>query len=130
MEIREDLRYTKTHEWVRREGDEIVVGITDWAQEQLTDIVFVELPSVGTEIQAGEPFGSVEAVKAVTDIFAPASGEITAVNDALGDDPAAVNRSAYGDGWMVRAKIKKPGELDALLSGAQYAAWVAEGGGH
>lgn len=129
MEIRQDLRYTKNHEWARRENGEALIGISDWAQEQLTDIVYVELPAVGTEIVAGEPFGSVEAVKAVSDIYAPVSGEIIAVNDALADDPAIVNRSAQDQGWMVRVRMKNPAELDGLLSAADYAALVAEQGG-
>jgi glycine cleavage system H protein len=129
MEVRDDLRYTREHEWVRREGGEFVVGITDYAQEQLSDIVFVELPAVGTPLAAGAVFGSVEAVKAVADLFAPMGGEVTAVNEALGDDPARVNRSAYDEGWMVRARIANPSEWDGLLTAEQYRALLQELGG-
>lgn len=129
MEVRDDLRYTREHEWVRREGAEFVVGITDYAQEQLSDIVFVELPGVGTSLAAGDAFGSVEAVKAVADLFAPMSGEVTAVNDALGNDPAVVNRSAYDEGWMVRARIANASEWDGLLTAAQYRGLLQELGG-
>jgi len=129
MEVRDDLRYTRDHEWVRREGAEFVVGITDYAQEQLSDIVFVDLPGVGTPLAAGAAFGSVEAVKAVADLFAPLSGEVTAVNDALGSDPAVVNRSAYDQGWMVRARIADPSEWDGLLTAVQYRGLLQELGG-
>jgi len=124
MEIREGLRYTKEHEWVRSEGEEIVIGITDYAQEQLSDIVYVELPAVGDDLTQGEPFGSVEAVKAVADLYAPVGGAVTAINEALADDPAAVNRSAFEDGWMIRAKIADAGELGQLLDAAGYKAFV------
>jgi glycine cleavage system H protein len=130
MEVRDDLRYTREHEWVRREGGEMVVGVTDYAQEQLSDIVYVELPSVGTPLAAAQPFGSVEAVKAVADLYAPMAGEVTAVNDALAADPALVNRAPYGDGWMVRAHISAPQEWDALLTAEQYRRLVGELGGH
>jgi glycine cleavage system H protein len=130
MEVRDDLRYTAEHEWVRREGDEVVVGVTDYAQEQLSDIVYVELPAVGTPLAHAEPFGSVEAVKAVADLFAPMSGEVTAINEALAADPALVNRAPYGDGWMVRAHISAPQEWDALLTAEQYRRLVGELGGH
>ncbi|MBD3237501.1 MAG: glycine cleavage system protein GcvH [Candidatus Eisenbacteria bacterium] len=126
MEIREGLRYTKDHEWLRQEGDEVVIGITDYAQEQLSDIVFVELPEPGATLQAGDAFGSVEAVKAVADLYAPISGEVTAVNDAVADDPAIVNRSPYEDGWMVRAQAADAGEVESLLSAADYRALLEE----
>jgi glycine cleavage system H protein len=130
MEVRDELRYTREHEWVRREGGEIVVGVTDYAQEQLSDIVYVELPPVGAPLAPAQPFGSVEAVKAVADLFAPMSGEVTAVNEALAADPALVNRSPYGDGWMVRARVAAPQEWDGLLTADQYRRLVGELGGH
>lgn len=129
MKILQGLRYTKEHEWCRREGDEAVMGVTDYAQEQLSDIVFVELPAVGARVTAGEPCGSVEAVKAVADLYAPVSGEVTAVNAALADDPSVVNRSAYEDGWMVRVALADARELDALLSPADYAQLIRDLGG-
>ena len=130
MRIPEDLRYTRDHEWVRREGGEFVAGITDYAQQQLSDIVYVELPAQGTAVKQAEPFGSVEAVKAVADLFAPMSGEVTAVNDALAADPALVNRSPYGEGWMVRARISAPQEWDGLLTAEQYRRLLKDVGGH
>jgi glycine cleavage system H protein len=126
MEIREGLRYTKDHEWVRVEGGEAVVGITDYAQEQLSDIVYVELPAAGDALTRAEPCGSVEAVKAVADLYSPVSGKVVAVNTALADDPAAVNRSAYDEGWMLRASLADPAELDALLSADDYGKLVSE----
>jgi glycine cleavage system H protein len=129
MEIRPELRYTKDHEWVRREGDDVIMGISDYAQEQLTDIVYVELPEVGAALTVGEPFGSVEAVKAVADMYAPVDGEVVAVNEGLADDPMLVNRSAYDDGWMVRVKLSDAAQLDALLSAEEYQALVRELGG-
>jgi len=126
MEIRQGLRYTKDHEWVRVEGAEAVVGITDYAQEQLSDIVYVELPAVGETLTRGEPCGSVEAVKAVADLYSPITGKVVAVNAALADDPAAVNRSTYDEGWMLRATLAEPAELDALLSADDYRKLVSE----
>ena len=129
MDVRDGLRYTREHEWVRREGGEIVIGVTDYAQEQLSDIVFVELPQVGARLQRAEPFGSVEAVKAVADLYAPMSGEVTAVNHALADDPGGVNRAPYDEGWMVRARFSDAAEWDRLLDAAQYRQLLAELGG-
>lgn len=126
MEVRDGLRYTKDHEWLRLEGGEAVIGITDYAQEQLSDIVYVELPAAGDALRQGESFGSVEAVKAVADLYAPVSGEVLAVNDALGDDPGQVNRDAYGQGWMLRAKLADPAEVERLLSAADYRKLLAE----
>jgi glycine cleavage system H protein len=131
MNIPKDCRYTKEHEWVRVEGDVVVVGITDFAQSSLGDIVFVELPKVGQKLTASQPFGSVEAVKAVSDLFSPMGGEVVAVNTAIGDDPTVVNQAPHGDGWMIKAKAANPAELDALLSPADYEALVAGlAGGH
>ncbi|MBM3316226.1 MAG: glycine cleavage system protein GcvH [Candidatus Eisenbacteria bacterium] len=126
MEVRDGLRYSRDHEWVRVEGGEAVIGITDYAQEQLSDIVYVELPAAGGALRQGEPFGSVEAVKAVADLYAPLSGEVRAVNEALADDPALVNRSAFDDGWMVRLAVGDAGELDRLLSPADYRKLLSE----
>ncbi len=129
MEFPERLRYTKEHEWVRVEGDEVVFGITDFAQDQLGDIVYIELPEPGASLQRMDAFGSVEAVKTVTDLYAPVSCEVVAVNEALTDDPARVNNSPYGDGWMVRAKLGDAAQLDELLSAEAYQKLVAELGG-
>ncbi len=129
MEFPDGLRYTKDHEWVRAEGDEVVFGVTDYAQDQLGDIVYVELPEVGAEITQGEAFGSVEAVKAVADMYSPVTGEVVAVNDTVNDDPAVINSSPYEEGWMVRAKLSDAGQLDDLLSAADYAQLVEELGG-
>ncbi|MFH1143906.1 MAG: glycine cleavage system protein GcvH [Candidatus Eisenbacteria bacterium] len=129
MRVLDDLRYTKDHEWVRRAGEEFVAGITDYAQQQLSDIVYVELPAVGMRLTQAEPFGSVEAVKAVADLFAPASGEVVAVNESLMNDPAAVNRSPYEEGWMIRVKASDPKQFDGLLTAEKYRALLAELGG-
>jgi glycine cleavage system H protein len=124
-----DVRYTKEHEWARREGDRARVGITAYAQEQLGDVVFVELPKVGTRVSAMKTFGVVESVKAVSDLYAPLSGEVVAVNDALSKQPEVVNRDPYGDGWMVVIALADPAEYDALLSAEAYERLIA-GGGH
>jgi glycine cleavage system H protein len=124
MEIPEGLRYTKEHEWVRVEGGEAVMGITDYAQGELGDIVFVDLPAAGRSLRQMEPFGTIEAVKAVSDLFSPITGEVVAVNESLRDDPGAVNKTPYTDGWMVRAKIANASELEALMSAAQYRAFL------
>jgi glycine cleavage system H protein len=122
-----DLRYTKDHEWVRVDGDEAVVGITDYATNQLGDIVFVELPDVGRTLSQFATFGVVESVKAVSDLFAPVSGEVTSGNDALATAPELVNSDPYGDGWMIRLKLGNPTEVDELLDAAAYDALIAEG---
>jgi len=118
--VPEDLHYSKDHEWVRVEGDVAIVGITDHAQNALGDVVYVELPKVGDDCAAHESFGSVESVKAVSEIFTPVSGEVTAVNDALQDEPEKVNNDPYGDGWMIKIKMKSAGEVDSLLTAAEY----------
>ncbi len=118
--VPENLQYSKDHEWVRVEGDEAVVGITDYAQNSLGDVVYVELPKPNEKFEAHESFGSVESVKAVSEIFTPVSGEITAVNESLQDEPEKVNQDPYGEGWMVRIRMSKPGEVDSLLSAAEY----------
>jgi glycine cleavage system H protein len=125
-DIPEDLRYTEEHEWVRLEGDEVVVGITDHAQDALTDIVYVELPEVGTSVAAGDGFGSVESVKSVSEIFAPLSGDLSAVNEALDDAPELINDDPYGTGWIVRMRLEDNGVLGDLLDAAGYRALLGE----
>lgn len=118
--IPDDLHYSKDHEWVRVEGNIAVVGITDYAQDSLGDVVYAELPKPGDEFAANEPFGSVESVKAVSEVFSPVSGEIEGTNEALTDAPEKVNQDPYGEGWMIRVKMSKPLEVDSLLSAAEY----------
>ena len=120
MNIPDDLRYTKDHEWVRIEDDIAVVGITDYAQGELGDVIFVEFPNVGDTIDQGKAFGTLEAVKTVADLFMPLSGEIVAVNSDLEDAPEKVNNDPYGEGWMVKVKLSNPGEGDRLLDAAAY----------
>jgi glycine cleavage system H protein len=121
MEFPDDLKYTKEHEWVRAEGDDTVtVGITDFAQGELGDIVFVELEPVGSEFDQDEVLGTVEAVKTVSELFSPVSGEIIEINEELEDDPELVNTSPYENGWMVKMKLSDPSELDSLLSVDEY----------
>ena len=118
--VPEDLHYSKDHEWVRVEGDVAVVGITDYAQNSLGDVVYVELPKVGEEFAANESFGSVESVKAVSEVFSPVSGKVAEVNEALNDEPEKVNGDPYGDGWMIKVRMSSPGEVDSLLTAAEY----------
>jgi glycine cleavage system H protein len=122
-----DLRYTKDHEWVRVDGDEAVVGITDYATNQLGDIVFVELPDAGRTLSQFAAFGVVESVKAVSDLFAPVSGEVVSGNDALAGSPELVNSDPYGEGWMLRIRLGNPREVDDLLDAAAYDALIAAG---
>lgn len=122
----EDLSYTKDHEWVRISGESATVGITDHAQQQLGDVVYVELPKVGDKFEAAEPFGSVESVKAVSEIYMPLSASVIAVNDTLNDKPEQVNEDPYGDGWMIRIKMNNPSEADALLSAVEYEDYIKE----
>jgi glycine cleavage system H protein len=124
MNIPADLKYTKDHEWIRLEGGEAVVGITDFAQGELGDIVFVDIGTEGQDLDREAVFGTVEAVKTVSDLFMPISGTVLAVNPNLGDDPASVNKDPYASGWMVRIKPRDPAELDELLSAEQYGALV------
>ncbi len=119
-QIPEDLHYSKDHEWVRVEGNVAVVGITDYAQDSLGDVVYVEVPKAGDEFAANESFGSVESVKAVSEVFSPVSGEIVGVNEALADEPEKVNQDPYGSGWMIRVEMSNPGEVDSLLTAAEY----------
>ena len=120
MNVPADLKYTKDHEWVRIEGDIVVVGITDFAQGELGDVVFVEIETEGEELDKGETFGTVEAVKTVSDLFMPVSGTVSAFNEGLADEPELVNKDPYGDGWMIRIEISDSSELDDLLSADQY----------
>jgi len=124
-----DRKYTKQHEWIQANGNTATVGITDHAQEALGDIVFVELPKVGAEVSAGKSFGSVESVKAVSDVYAPASGTVIQTNEDLATSPEKVNKDAHGS-WMMKITLKNPGELDSLLPAAEYEKFVAEESGH
>jgi glycine cleavage system H protein len=124
-----DRKYTKEHEWIQVSGNSATVGITNYAQESLGDIVFVEAPKIGAELTAGKTFGTVESVKAVSDLYAPASGTVTEVNAALATSPELVNKDAHS-AWMIKVNLKNPGELDGLLSAADYEKFVAEEGGH
>lgn len=120
MNVPANLKYSNDHEWCRVEGDVAVIGITDFAQSQLGDIVFVDVPTVGETLAAGEVFGSIEAVKTVSDAFIPVSGEILEFNPAVDADPAVVNKDAYGEGWLVKVRLSNPAEVDGLLSADQY----------
>ena len=124
--IPSDLRYTKEHEWARLEGDLLVVGITAHAVEQLGDITLVSLPEVGSTLKAGETFGDIDSVKAVSELYAPVDGEVTAINDGLDDAPEKVNEQPYGEGWMIKVRPADPGALDSLMSAADYAAYLAD----
>jgi glycine cleavage system H protein len=118
--VPDDLKYTEKHEWIRVEGDTGTIGITEYARNQLGDIVYLELPSAGTKVTRGGSFGTVEAVKAVSDIYSPVTGEVTEVNDDLAADPSKIKDSPYGEGWMIKVRIDDKSELDALLEGAKY----------
>jgi glycine cleavage system H protein len=126
MEFPANLRYTKEHEWARQEGNRVVVGITDYAQKELGDVVFVELPDLGTMIEAMGTFGVVESVKAVSDLYAPVSGTIVEANTILEDQPELVNASPYGQGWMVVIEAANPEEFQQLLTAAEYQAYVVQ----
>jgi glycine cleavage system H protein len=123
------FRYTKEHEWIKPDGNTATIGITDYAQQSLGDIVFVELPKPGSEVTAGKTFGSVESVKAVSDLFAPASGTVTEVNAELATSPEKINQDANG-AWMIKVTLKHPGELESLMSAGDYEKFIAEEGGH
>lgn len=122
----EDLRYTEEHEWVRAEGDRVTVGITDYAQDALGDVVYVDLPATGTAVQAGQPFGEVESTKSVSDLFAPVSGSIVERNAALESTPELVNSDPYGDGWMVVLQVEDSAVVDQLMSAAEYASMIED----
>ncbi len=124
MSYPETLRYTKDHEWVSLEGDVATVGITDFAQRELGDIVYVEVETIGTSLKAGDVFGTVEAVKTVSDLFLPVDGEVTELNEALGNAPELVNTDPYGEGWMIKMKVSNPADVAALLDAAGYQSLV------
>jgi glycine cleavage system H protein len=120
LNLPDDVRYTDDHEWAKKDGDVVRMGISDYAQDQLGDIVFVELPEVGSSFDKGEEFGTVESVKAVSELYMPIGGEVTAVNEALADEPERVNSDPYNGGWMIDIKASDPAELEALKSKADY----------
>jgi len=122
--VPENIKYAKSHEWVKVDGDIATVGITDHAQHELTDVVFVELPAVGRSLKAGEACAVVESVKTASDIYAPVSGDVTAVNTALNDNPGLVNQDPYGTGWFYKAKISNLGEVNELLGAVAYSALI------
>jgi glycine cleavage system H protein len=124
-----DFKYTKEHEWIKADSNNATIGITVYAQESLGDIVFVELPKVGSEITAGKTFGTVESVKAVSDLYAPASGTVTEINGELATAPEKINKDAHS-AWMLKVTLKNPAELNSLLSAADYEKFIAEEGGH
>lgn len=124
MDFPEELKYTEEHEWVLVENDVVTVGITNFAQDQLGDIVFVELPEVGDILEAGKTFGVVESVKAVSDVYAPVAGEVVAVNEALPDEPEALNNSPYDEGWLIKIKLTDPAVLDGLMNVTAYQEFV------
>lgn len=120
----EDLRYTKEHEWVRVEGDTGTIGITDHAQKELGDVVFVELPKTGTRVEQGQVAGSVESVKAVSDIYSPVTGEVIEVNETLAEAPEKINQDPHGSAWLAKIRLEKPAELEGLMTAAQYDEYV------
>ena len=120
-----NYRYTKEHEWVDVKGDVAAIGITDYAQHELGDVVFVELPKVGAKIEAGKTFGTVESVKAVSDIYAPASGEVVEANDVLHNTPEKINTDPHSDGWLIKIRLVSPAELSGLMDAAAYEAYIA-----
>jgi glycine cleavage system H protein len=126
MNIPNDLRYSKTDEWVRVEGDIATIGVTDYAQSELGDIVYLELPEPGRVLQADEMFGTVESVKAVADLYAPIAGEVVETNEALTQRAEPVNEDPYGEGWLIKVRIEDPSDLDNLLTAEQYAAYIEE----
>jgi glycine cleavage system H protein len=123
--VPENLRYTKDHEWIRVDGDSGTIGITDHAQEELGDIVYVELPKVGAKLEQSSSFGSVESVKAVSDIYCPVSGEVAEVNQALAESPEKVNDEPYGNGWLIKLKLANPAQVDQLMTAAQYTDYIS-----
>jgi glycine cleavage system H protein len=122
----DDLKYTKEHEWVAVNGNVGTVGITHYAQSELGDIVYVELPAAGSPVMAGEEFGTVESVKAVSEIFAPVSGEVLEVNTALAKNPETINKDPYGEGWLMKLKLADPKEISSLMSAAEYRKYIEE----
>src|SRR5512138_971794 len=126
MDFPEDLRYTREHEWARKKGGSYVVGITDFAQSQLGDVVYVELPDVGDPVKKGESFGVVESTKAVSELFSPVTGKVVEVNDPLSDAPETINEDPYEEGWMIQVELSDPGELAELLDAAGYQKFVED----
>jgi glycine cleavage system H protein len=124
MNVPEELRYSNDHEWVSRDGDVVRVGITDYAQDALGDVVFVQVPAVGAVLKAGESFGEVESTKSVSDVYATVTGTVVEVNEALADGPQALNEDPYGDGWICTIRMSDPAEFDALLDAAAYGALI------
>jgi glycine cleavage system H protein len=122
-----ELKYDKQHEWVRVEGDIAVIGISEFAQDQLGDVVYVDLPSEGDSIVAGDTFGEIESVKSVSELYSPVSGEIVKVNDALRDTPETVNADPLGEAWMIQVRLEDPSQVDALMSAEDYEAFITEG---
>jgi glycine cleavage system H protein len=129
MDFPEDLKYTKEHEWVRVEGGVVRVGITDFAQDALGDVVYVEIPEVGTQVTAGEPFGEVESTKSVSSVYAPISGRVAERNPALADAPELVNEQPYGDGWMILIEVADSSQLESLLDAGAYRDFTQQGSG-
>ena len=121
-----DLKYTKEHEWIRIDGTTGTVGITNFAQQQLGDVVYVDLPEVGTQLTAGQSFGTIESVKAVSELYSPIAGEVVEVNSRLDGEPALVNSDPYGDGWMIRLRLSNPADRDGLMDAGAYKAHVGE----
>jgi glycine cleavage system H protein len=126
MNIPENLKYTKEHEWIKAEGNIGTVGLTDYAQRELGDIIYVDVTSVGNDVTMGDTFGTVEAVKTVSDMYAPVSGKITEFNSAVNDNPASVNQDPYGEGWLIKMEISDASELDSLLSADEYRKLIGE----
>ena len=126
----EDNRYAKSHEYVHLEGNTGTIGITDYAQKELGDVVFVELPQVGTQLEAGDELGSIESVKAVSELFTPVSGEVIEINEALAEKPELVNTDPWGDGWMIRLRVSDPTEVDELMTAEEYEEYVEKEAGH
>lgn len=124
VQIPDELKYTSDHEWAMQDGDLLVIGITDYAQDSLGEIVYIELPSEGDEITKGDPFGAVESTKAVSDLYAPVSGDVVEVNDVLLDSPEIINGDPYGEGWMIKVRPYDPGELKDLMDFEEYAEYV------
>lgn len=126
VQVEQGLRYTRTHEWARIEGDVATVGVTDYAQSELGDITYLELPQPGTQVKQGEPMGVIESVKAASDIYSPVSGEVIEANQAVVEAPAKVNQSPYGDAWLVKIRLSDPSELENLMDAAAYEQFLAE----
>ncbi len=130
VEIKSDLRYTKSHEWVKVDGDTITMGVSDFAQSELGDITYLELPEPGESVTQSEPLGVIESVKAASDIYSPVTGEIVEANDQVVDAPESVNSSPYDDAWLVKIKMSDPSQVDGLMDSAAYEKFVEEEGGH